>query len=100
MRSAASDITYLLASRGLVFSNVTGFSPRRLFAGGQASQSDNAGGGDRSYWTAYDYFVDAIEQRAAERARFNASLRAFVSRLFAQLTRPGEGTAYTEHVAA
>jgi len=100
MRSATADMTYLLAARGLVFSNLTGFTaPPGGYEIRRPAFRTNATG-DRAYWTAYDYFMEERELAAEERARKIEKIRTFLTNLVARLTRPGEGTQYTEHVAA
>jgi len=100
VRSTITDMTCLLASRGLVFSKATGFSPRRADYFEREPRSRGTDGGDRSYWTAYDYFVHEQEQRALRRAHVYASVRAFFSRLAQQLLGPGDRSPAAAHAAA
>lgn len=100
MKSTTSDITYLLAARGLVFMEATGFTVRPVDRISGKSLAGYAGTGDTAFWTPYDFFMHERELRTADRARTYANLRAFFSGLIQKVTRPGEGTAYTEHVAA
>jgi len=100
MRSTITDMSCLLASRGLVFSNVTGFSPRRADNLGREPLPQGYAGGDRSYWSAYDYFMHEREQRTLRRARVYADVRMFVTRLARQLLGPGDRSPAAAEAAA
>ena len=100
MNASALPLTYLLASRGLVFSPETGFTFGPLPAYRKHPVRDGAECADRAYWTAYDYFEEEREARTARRAARYAAFRAKVAALIDRLARPAEGTANVEHVAA
>ena len=72
MRSATIGIQYLLASRGLEFSTVTGFTRRRSTNEEREAQLRDTEYVDRSYWSDYDYFMHARDLRALRRARVHA----------------------------
>lgn len=84
MRSATIGIQYLLASRGLEFSPVTGFTKRRSANEARDALLRDTEYVDRSYWSDYDYFMHARDLRAQRRARVYASASAFLKRLFAR----------------
>ena len=100
MRSATIGIQYLLASRGLEFSTVTGFTKRRSTIEGREALPRDTEYVDRSYWSDYDYFMHARELRALRRARFYSSVSALFKRLFARLTGVRARPAFTEHSRA
>ncbi|MBK7473644.1 MAG: hypothetical protein IPI73_26405 [Betaproteobacteria bacterium] len=100
MRSATIGIQYLLASRGLEFSTITGFTKRRSTNEEREAQLCDTEYVDRSYWSDYDYFMHARDLRALRRARVHASVSAFFKRLLARLTGARVRPVFTEHSRA
>ena len=85
MRSATNDLPSLLTARKLVFSNVTGFTPRVDDSRGREPQISAATPGDRSYWIDSDYFMEEREKRAMRRARLYSDVRKQGHRLIQQV---------------
>ncbi len=100
MRSATIGIQYLLASRGLEFSTVTGFTKRQSTNEEREALLRDTEYIDRSYWSDYDYFMHARDLRALRRARVHASVSAFFQRWLARLTRARARPVFTERSRA
>jgi len=97
MRSATIGVQYLLTSRGLEFSTVTGFTKRRSIPDERETLLRGTDEGDRSYWSDYDYFMHAREMRARRRARVYSSVSAFFKRLLSRWTAPRARRVFTQH---
>jgi len=100
MKSATAPSPYLLDAYHLVFSNAGGFSRSPNDGGERQSMAQATDSGDRTYWIAYDYYMEARAQRALRRQRIYASAKAFGKALVERFTGQRVRPAYAERIAA